>query len=217
MHPEERAAPLGVAGITVLINTGLFELCRIWRSVRIVTARADELSLSKRHMGRTHELGLSLQVTLVTNFYFRPPVKKWRLFTDLCELIPIGRFLHDGMAINATHAPAGMGARIPVRLDTSLMALETGFVLNFDRCWRILAEGDEPADPLTAPGRDVITARPMAVFTSSFFRFVACVEEENFSHLSLGKFRELVGVAGLADFVADVGSRRWFGRFFFGG
>src|SRR5215467_959462 len=175
-----------------------------------MTVRADELSFSQRHMGRAIELGLSLQVALAANFYFRPPVEKWRLFTDLSELILIGRPLHHPMAIDAAHASVSMGARIPVRLNAFLMALETGLVLNFDRGWRILAECDQPADPFTATGRDVITARAVAVFTSPFLRFVACVEEENFAHLSLGKFLKLIGMAGLANFVTDVRGRRRF-------
>ena len=51
MRPKKWAAPLGVTGVAVLINTGLFELRRIWRAMRIVTVRANELSFSKRHMG----------------------------------------------------------------------------------------------------------------------------------------------------------------------
>jgi len=188
--------------------------------MRIVATRADELSLSKRHMGRAHELGLSLQVALVANFYFRPSDKKWRLLADFGELVSIGRSLHYGMAIDTAHAPVGMGARIPVRLNAFLMTLETGFVLNFHRRWRILAECDQPADSAPAARGDVVTSRAVAIFTSPFFRFVTRIEEENFPHHGLGKFLELFGVTRLANFVADVGWRRFFGGFlgrFFGG
>lgn len=51
MHPEERAPPLRMARVAVFIDTGLFELCRIRRPVRIVATVADELSLSQGHMG----------------------------------------------------------------------------------------------------------------------------------------------------------------------
>ena len=51
MHPEKWAPPLGMARVAVFIDTGLFELCRIRRPVRIVATGADELSLSQGHMG----------------------------------------------------------------------------------------------------------------------------------------------------------------------
>jgi len=51
MRPKKRAAPLGMARVAVFIDTGLFELCRIRRPVRIVATGADELSLSQGHMG----------------------------------------------------------------------------------------------------------------------------------------------------------------------
>lgn len=51
MRPKKRTAPLGMARVAVFIDTGLFELCRIRRPVRIVATGADELSLSQGHMG----------------------------------------------------------------------------------------------------------------------------------------------------------------------
>lgn len=147
---------------------------------------------------------MSLQVALVANFYFRPSDEKWRLLTHFGELVSIGRSLHHGMAIDATHAPVGMRARIPVRLNAFLMALEAGLVLNFHRGWRILAECDQPAHSASAARTDVVAARPVAIFTSPFFRFVTRVEEENFPHHGLGKFLELFGVTSLANFVTDV-------------
>jgi len=93
MRPEERAAPLGMTGVTVFIDAGLLELGRIRRAVRIMAARTDELSFSDGHMGRAHELGLPLQVTLAANFYFCPPVEEGRLLTHLRELL-VARPLH---------------------------------------------------------------------------------------------------------------------------
>src|SRR5262245_30706384 len=97
MCPQKRPAPLGVAGITVLIDARLFELGRIGSAVRIMAARTDELSFSHRHMRRTIELGVSLQVALTANFYLRTPVKERRLFTHFRELF-VARLFHYRMA-----------------------------------------------------------------------------------------------------------------------
>jgi len=67
-----------------------------------MAVRTDELSFPERHVGRAVELRLPLQVALAANFYFRTPVEKWCLLANLCELIPIGCFLHQCMAINAS-------------------------------------------------------------------------------------------------------------------
>ena len=154
-------------------------------------------------------------MTLTANFYFCPPVKKWRLLANLCELIPIGCFLHHGMAIHATDPPARVRTRLPVSLDAALVTTETRFVLNRYGFAGVFAKRDQPADSFTAAGCHMIAARPVATFASSFFSFVARVKEKNFPHLGLGKFFELRGVASLANFVANVGSRSRFGGFFF--
>ena len=83
MFPQKRPAPLGVTGVTVFIDAGLFELGRIGGAVRIVAIGAGELAFSQGHMGRAHELGFSLQVALAANFCFRPLIEKWRLLADL--------------------------------------------------------------------------------------------------------------------------------------
>jgi hypothetical protein len=41
MLVQERAASFGMAGVTILVDAGLFELRRIGRAVRIVTACAS--------------------------------------------------------------------------------------------------------------------------------------------------------------------------------
>ena len=159
-------------------------------------------------------------MTLTANFYFCPPVKKWRLLANLCELIPIGRFLHHGMAIDTANAAARVRARVPVSLDAALVTTETRFVLSRHGFAGIFAKCNQSANSFTAAGCHVIAARTVATFTSPFFRFVARIEKKNLAHLSLGKFLELFGVTRLANFVADVAWRRFFGGFlgrFFGG
>jgi hypothetical protein len=50
VFPQKRSAPLGVTGVTVLIDTWLQELRWIRRAVRIMTVGTGDLSFSKRHM-----------------------------------------------------------------------------------------------------------------------------------------------------------------------
>ena len=85
--------PLRMAGITVLVDAVLFELCGIGRSVRVVAVGADDLALSHGHMRRAHELGLALQVALTAHFYFGSPVEERSLIVKLRQLLT-GRFLH---------------------------------------------------------------------------------------------------------------------------
>ena len=89
MWPEKRPAPLGMTGVTVFIDAGLFELGRIGGAMRIMAIGADELSFSERHMGRAIELGVSLQVTLAANFYFCPPVKEGVLSPTLTSCLSL--------------------------------------------------------------------------------------------------------------------------------
>ncbi len=50
MLPEKRAAPFAVAAVTVLVDAGLYELRRVGRAVRVMAARASDLSFSERHV-----------------------------------------------------------------------------------------------------------------------------------------------------------------------
>src|SRR5207245_3053517 len=86
MLPEERAAPFRMAQVTGLVNARLFELGRIRGSVRVVAVGAGQLAFFKRHMGRAHELGSSLQVTLAANLGLGPLVEERSLVSDLGEL-----------------------------------------------------------------------------------------------------------------------------------
>jgi hypothetical protein len=100
------------------------------------------------------------------------------------------------------------------------MAGQAGLVLQSDGFASILPERNQSANTSSAPCGDVVTAGPVAILASSFFGFVARVKEKNFPHQRLGEFFKLRGMASLANFVADVGWRRFFGGFlgrFFGG
>src|SRR5262245_16147438 len=130
MCPQKWPSPLGVTGVTVLIDAGLFELGRIGGAVRIVAARTNELSFSHRHMRRTIELRVSLQVALAANFYLRPFIKKRCLLAHFRELL-VARPFHYRMAGDTREPAVGVGTGFPIGLNSALMASETGSVLDF--------------------------------------------------------------------------------------
>jgi len=129
MLVQERAAPFGMAGKTILVDARLLKLRRIRRAVGIVTARASQLSLPYRHMGRPHQLGLALQMTLTAHLRLRSLIEERRPVVDLGELVAVRGFLHQRVTVDASHAAVGMRAHLPVRLHTALMAAQTRFVL----------------------------------------------------------------------------------------
>ena len=182
--------------------------------MRVVTIRADDLSFSHRHVRRTHQLRFALEMTLTAHFYFRSFGGEKSLVGSLRQLLATG-LLHDRVTVDAGDSPAGMRARLPVSLYAPLMTAQTSFILNFSRLPRIFAETDQAADTFATAGGDVVAAGAVTAFASPLLGFVARVEKKDFPHLGLGKFFKLIGVAGLADFVADIGGRRWLGRFFF--
>jgi hypothetical protein len=205
VFPKKGSAPLRVTGVTVFINSRLNELRWIRRSVRIMTVRTGELSFAKRHMGGAHELRFTLEMALAADFRLRALVKERGPVANLGKLISVGGFLHDGVATNATHATSRMWARFPVGLNAALMTGQTGFILSLHRLPTVFAESDQTANAFSAARRYMLAAGAMTILASAFFGFVARVKKENFSHLGLGKFFKLSGVASLANFVADVG------------
>jgi hypothetical protein len=151
-------------------------------------------------------------MTLPANLDFRAFGEKRRVLSDLSELVTIGGFLHDRVASDAAHAAAGMGARIPISLDTALVAGQTRLVLKLNGLAGVLAKGNKAADSFSPATRDVIASRSVAVLTRLFLRFIARIEQKNFPHQGLRKFFELSRVAGFTDFVADVNRRFLLGR-----
>jgi len=221
MLPQKWTTPFGVTGVAVFIHACLFQLGRIWTPVRIMAISTGELPFPQRHVRGAHQLSFSLQMTLTTNFGLGALGEKRRVLPDFRKLIAIGGFLHDRVAIDTANAAARVRARIPVSLDAALVTTETRFVLSRHGFAGVFAKRDQPADSAPAARGDVVTPRTVATFTSPFFRFVTRVEKKNFAHLCLGKFLKLFGVTSLANFVADVCSKRGFfggflGRFFNG-
>lgn len=119
-----------MAAVTVFIDACLLKHGWIGVAVGVVAVRTGHLPLSKRHVGRTHELRLFPEMALGTDLYLRPLVKKVSLFSDLRELEAIRGLLHESMAINAGKSSAGMGTRFPVGLKSAFVASEAGFVLD---------------------------------------------------------------------------------------
>jgi hypothetical protein len=95
------------------------------------------------------------------------------------------------------------------------MAAEARVILFFWGFARVFAKRDQPTDTLTSAGGNMIASRAVTTLASPLLSFAARIEKKDLSHHSLGKFLKLLGVAGLADFVTDVGRRRRL-RFFRG-
>jgi hypothetical protein len=98
-------------------------------------------------------------------------------------------------------------------LNAALVTLEAGFVLNFNGLTRTFPKRNEPADAFPSTCGDVIAARTMAGFARLFFRLGSGIEQKNFPHHRLGKLFKLGRMACFANFVADIGSGAWLGRF----
>lgn len=175
MFMQEGASSLRMAGITVLGDAGLLELCGIGATMRVVAVGANDLALSHRHVRRAHELRLALQVALTAHFYFGSLVEKRSLVAKFRQLLT-GRFLHYGVAVNAGDAAAFVGAHLPVGLDAALVAAETGFVLDLGRLSRVLAERDHPPDAFSSAPSNVIAARTVATLAGARLSLVARVE-----------------------------------------
>ena len=128
--PEKGTAPFRMTRVAIFIDACLFELGRIRASMRIVTVGACHLSFPNRHVRRAHQLGFSLQMTLAANFGLGPFVEERGSVSDLGQLVTVGELLHDGVAVDAGDSPARVRTRFPIGLNSSLMAGETGLVLN---------------------------------------------------------------------------------------
>lgn len=214
---QKRTAAFGMAGIAIFVDAGLLELGRIGRAVRIVAACASQLSLPHGHVGRTHQLSFPLQMTLTAHLGLRSFIEEGGSIVDFGELVAVGGFLHQSVAVDASDAAAGMRAGGPIGLNAALMTAKTRLVLQFGGLFGIFAKRDHAADAFAAATGDMIASRTVTIFASLLFSFVARVVEKNFAHLGLGKFFKLGSVASLANFVADVGSRGGFGRVACGG
>ena len=173
MLPKKRSAPLGVDQAAGFINACLYELRRIGSSVRVVAVRTGHLSFPERHVRGAHELALSLQVALGTHLYLRSLVKEGGLVADLGKLKAVGGLLHDRVAVGANNSPASMGARLPVGLNSLLMALEAGVVLDLGGHRRIRTEHDKSAHALSSTFSHVLASRTVAGFTGLLFEIVA--------------------------------------------
>ena len=148
---QKRSASFRVAGITVVVYGGLFELGGIGRAVRVVAVRTGQFPLANRHMRRAHELRFPLQVTLPAHFRLGSFVKERRLVTDLGQLEAVAGLFHQRVAVDASYAPACMRTGFPIGLYAALMATETGFVLDFRRLPGSFRNVIIPPTPLPPP------------------------------------------------------------------
>ena len=155
-------------------------------------------------------------MTLTANFNLGPIDAERRYLGHFRELLAAG-FLHQRVTVDTSRTAARVSARLPVRLNASLVAAEAGLVLYFGRFTGILAKRDHPTDSLAAARCHVIAARAMTIFARSFFRLVARVVQEYFAHQGCRKFFELGRVASLTNFVAHISGRSGFRRVSCGG
>jgi hypothetical protein len=165
---------------------------------------AGDLPFPHRHVGRTIKLGFTLQVALKANVCLGPLSEKDGLILDASELILRARLLHYRMAIDASDAAASVRARLPISLDSALVAGKANRILDLGRLSRILSEADQTPRSSTTARRDVVASRPVTALAGSSFGLIARVEEKNLTHHRLGKFLKLRCVTGLANFVADI-------------
>ena len=80
-------------------------------------------------MRRTHELRFALEMALTADFRLRTLVKERRMVADLRELVTVGGFFHQRVTADAGHAAARVRTRLPIGLNSPLMAGETRRVL----------------------------------------------------------------------------------------
>ena len=97
--------------------------------MRVVAVGANHFAFAQGHVGRAHELGFALQMTLTADFDLRPVDKERSLIGEFGELFAAG-FFHERVAIDTGDAAARVRARFPVSLHAALMAAEAGFVLD---------------------------------------------------------------------------------------
>ena len=120
--------------------------------MRIVTARAGQLAFSHGHVRGAHELRSSLQMALTTDLGLGSALEKRSFIRQFGELVFVGGFLHQGMAVDAGNPAARMGTCFPVGLNAPLVAAKTHFILHLRRLSRVFAKRDQPADACAAAG-----------------------------------------------------------------
>jgi hypothetical protein len=120
-------------------------------------------------------------MALAADFNFRAVDAKGSYIGHLRELLATG-FFHQRMAVDARQTAASMRARLPVSLNAALVADEARRVLDFGGLTRILAERNQPPDTFTAASGDMIAARAVTIFASSFLRLVARIVQKNLAH-----------------------------------
>src|SRR4030095_12599217 len=105
-------------------------------------------------------------MALTAYFRLRSFVKERRPIIDLGELVPVGSFLHQSVAIDTRQTAACMRACLPIGLTTALMTAKASFILEFGRLARILAKRDQPAHTFAAATGDMIASRTVTIFAS---------------------------------------------------
>ena len=181
VFPKVRTAAFGMTGVAIFIDAVLLELSRVGTAMRIVAVGTDDFSFSHRHMRRTHQLRLALQMTLTADFDLGAIDPKRSYVGKLRHLFAAG-FFHQRVTVNASEATAGVRTSFPEGLHATLMTTEAGFVLHLRRLTGIFTKRDHAAGTFATTGGDVIASRAMAIFAGSFFRLIAGIVEKYLAH-----------------------------------
>src|SRR3990172_3522266 len=200
--PEKRAPFLRVAPVTVLVHRVLAEERRGGGAVRVVTVRAGQVPLAKRHVRGALELCPPLQMALKADLGFGPLLRKRALGPDAHELRAVGSPLHHPVAVRAGHAPGLVSAAGPVRPEALLVTLKTARVALLHRSRRVLpvAQDRRGVDGIA----HVRASRPVAGLAGPFLQVVTRTPQKYLPHARLRELLHLLRVAGLAGLVPDI-------------
>lgn len=111
--PQERAALIGVTGVTGLVFRVLHEQARCG-SMDVVATGAVHAALSHRMMRDLHHLGTNIAMALVAGLRDRPFRQQSALRV----------FLHDDVARRATYVVSVVGSGFPAETATAFVALQ---------------------------------------------------------------------------------------------
>ena len=108
---QERAALVGMAGVTRLVDGRFLQQFFVRRAVRIVATGAGEFSFAHRHVGRAPELCFAVLVALRAGFNLG----------RFEQLIARGRLVHDLVAAGASKIARFVRTALPVRAHPAFM------------------------------------------------------------------------------------------------
>src|SRR6266511_863252 len=199
VHPEERAALFGMAGVAGVVERDFLQQRRRGRAVRVVARRARHFPLAQRHVRGAHLLRPLLEVARPAGFDLGRPG----------ELMTWGDFFHHLVATGARHAARLVRAALPEEMGTLGVARGAHGVALFDGRLVVLGERDHPADALASARLDVLLTRAVTILAAHALSGISRLLEEQAAHPGRLELLERLFVAALAGLRADVARRQW--------